>query len=186
MIPQQSQLERALIQPRRRERPDALADGGARDRERIERIGLAARARALARSGHQLRRHPHDALAARDQKALQAPGHVPAVLQRPHPLAAETARPAHQHIEPVRVRGCRPHPTRHASRRLDRTTRDRALVRIAAQHHHVTVPLQIAQGTPADTAQSGRMPRSYQVTPAILGRRRATQQVEGQANRPTP
>jgi hypothetical protein len=30
-------------------------------------------------------------------------------------------------------------------------------------------------GPPADTPQSGRLPRSYQVTPAILGRRRTTQ-----------
>ncbi len=103
------QLERALVQPRRRQRHHALTNGSASHRQRVDRVRLAARARPVAHTGHQLRRHADHPLAAGDQKPLQPPGHMPAVLDRPHPLAAHTTRPAQQHVEPVRIRG----PWRH-------------------------------------------------------------------------
>jgi hypothetical protein len=53
------------------------------------------------RAGAQVRRDPQDPFAARDQKPLQRPGHVPAVLERPHALAVEPTRPLQQRTEPA-------------------------------------------------------------------------------------
>ena len=52
--------------------------------------------RAEARAGHQLGRHAHEALAARQQVALEAAGDVAAVLDGEEALAAEAARPGEQ------------------------------------------------------------------------------------------
>ena len=47
---------------------------------------LAARLGIEALAGHQLGRHAHDPLAARQQEPLQRPGDMSAVLDRPDPL----------------------------------------------------------------------------------------------------
>ena len=41
-------------------------------------------------------RDAHDPLAAGDQEPLERAGHVPAVLDRPHPLGVERSRPSQQ------------------------------------------------------------------------------------------
>ena len=47
---------------------------------------LPALARGAPGAGHVLRRDADDPLAASDQEPLERAGHVPAVLDRPHPL----------------------------------------------------------------------------------------------------
>jgi hypothetical protein len=66
-----------------------IADRTVRARRRsFEALLRWARGRGgepvAARAGHQRGRDPHDALAPRSPPALQRPGHVPAVLDRPH------------------------------------------------------------------------------------------------------
>ena len=58
----------------------------------------------------------------------------------------------------------------------------RALVRVRPDHDHLqpSLRLWLTKRTPADTSQSGLVPSSYQVTPVVLGRRRATQHPVGQ------
>jgi hypothetical protein len=41
-------------------------------------------------------RHPHDPLTGRDQRLLEPTPDMPAVLDRPHPLVIQPARPAHR------------------------------------------------------------------------------------------
>ena len=73
-----------------------LAQEGTSDRERIDRVGLATAASSPARTGHPPRRHPHDALAARKQEALESPGDVTAVLEGEDALRGERACPGHK------------------------------------------------------------------------------------------
>jgi hypothetical protein len=63
-----------------------LAQRGPRDRQRVDRVGLAALAAPLADSGHQLRRHEHHLFPGRQQLPDQPAGHVPHILDRPHPV----------------------------------------------------------------------------------------------------
>ena len=158
MIDEQPHVELGPGQPRDRQRLEALAQRGAGDRDRIDDIGLAALARRLARAGHQLRRHPHDALAAREQEPLQRAGHVPAVLDRPHPLATNAARPAQQIIK-------------RAALRANRQVGEHAPVAASTaptvcETLCVSAPITIiftspscgvsTNGSPVDTSQSGR------------------------------
>ena len=93
VIDQQPEVELGPGQLRDRQRLEAFAQRGAGDGERVDAVGLAALAAARARAGHQPGRDPDDALAAGDQEPLEGARDVPAVLQRPDPLAAEAARP---------------------------------------------------------------------------------------------
>jgi len=54
--------------------------------------------RAEARARHQLRRHAHEALAVRQQLALEAAGDVAAVLDRDEALGPEAARPGDERL----------------------------------------------------------------------------------------
>ena len=67
--------------------------------------------------------------------------HVPAVLQRPHPLAVQAARPDQQRAEPARAdRGGL--LTEHlAGRRRDGGDRVRALVHVRTEHDHDPRPV---------------------------------------------
>jgi hypothetical protein len=70
-----------------------------------------------------------------------------------------------------------PGATYPARSRVHRRQRVRALVRVRSDHDHLHRPFVWfgrRSGSPADSSHSGRMPRSYQVTPKVLGRRRAT------------
>src|SRR4051794_39370968 len=103
--------------------------------------------------------------------------HMPAVLKRPHPLAADAARPAQQLTERATRRGHR-HVTERPARRLtNRRERVRALMRVRPDHDHLHRPRvwDRYEPIPGGHISVGAMPRSYQVTPGILGRRRATQ-----------
>src|ERR671911_2584842 len=72
----------------------AVLDDRPRDRERVDLIRLARRALAAAGCPHPVRRDAHDPLAGRDQRLLEPARDMPAVLDRPHPLVIESARPA--------------------------------------------------------------------------------------------
>ena len=66
-----------------------------------------------------------------------------------------------------------------AGRRTDRGDRVRALVGVRTQHDHRPRPPPVAlRWTPGGHRLLGAMPRSYQVTPDIPDRRRATQPTE--------
>jgi hypothetical protein len=120
-----------------RQRPESYTDRGARDRDRVDRIGLPALTGRPARAGHQLRRHPQDPLTARQQKALQRPGDMPTVLDRPDALVLEAARPHHQLIEGAPPAPHRPVSDRAARECVDRGERVRALVGVRPDHDHL-------------------------------------------------
>ena len=93
VIDEQPQIELGAVQVRGRERAQALLQRGAGDTERVDSVRLAALTGAAACVGAQVRRDSQHPFAALDQKPLEAAGDVPAVLDRPHPLAVEAARP---------------------------------------------------------------------------------------------
>jgi hypothetical protein len=95
MIDQQPQIQLGAIQPGGRQLLNVLAQRGARDRERVDAVGLAALAPGATDVGHQLGRDAQHPLAAADQEALEGSRDVATVLQRPHALLAQTARPDH-------------------------------------------------------------------------------------------
>jgi hypothetical protein len=72
-----------------------LAQGCAGDRESVYRIALAWLTPVAPRSGHQLRRHPHDGLARPQQVGFQATRQVSTILQGPAPVR-EAASPLEQ------------------------------------------------------------------------------------------
>jgi hypothetical protein len=84
---------------RGREGLKTLLQRDPRDSERVDRIGLAALTRAPTGCRAQVGRDPQPPLTATDQKPLQAPGDMPAVLKRPDPLAIQTVRPSQQRIK---------------------------------------------------------------------------------------
>ena len=99
---------RPAVECRALPRPGARRGGsrsffqrGAGNAERVDRVGLAALARGATRAGHVLRGDPHDLLAASDQEPLERAGDVAAILDRPHPLAVKSSRPAQQPPEAV-------------------------------------------------------------------------------------
>src|SRR4051812_8488011 len=72
---------------------------------------------------------------------------MPAVLQRPHPLASEAARPDHQRREPAGTDRDRLVAEHLTGRSVDRRDRMRALVGVRPEHDHdlvhVLFPLRI-------------------------------------------
>ncbi len=136
MIDEQPQVELGAVQLRGREGLQPLLQRGASDIERVDRVRLAALAGALASVGCQVRRDPQHALAALDQKPLQRPGEVAAVLKRPDPFVIETTRPPQQRTEPApadrngflaeQLAGCG----------CDGGDRVRTLVSVRAKHDH--------------------------------------------------
>ena len=79
-----------------RDRQVRLSERGARDRKRVDRVALAERPRALARARHHLRRHPNDPLASLQQRRLEVPREVAAVLDRPLALDVQAVGEAQQ------------------------------------------------------------------------------------------
>ena len=103
-----------------------------------------ARAARAPRAGHQPRRHPDHALAASDQEPLKRARDVPAVLQRPHPIAAETARPLQHLVKAAHADADRLIAEHLAGRRGDPGDRVRALVHVRTEHDHQLSPLLLA------------------------------------------
>src|SRR4051794_13115866 len=78
---------------------------------------------------------------------------MPTVLERPHPLAVEAARPPQQAIEPAPTDRDRLLTPQLAGHRRDRGDRMRPLVSVRAEHDHALVLLYLDRdGHPADTA----------------------------------
>ncbi len=152
-------------------RSAARATASASIRSDLPRSRLAA-----PRVGHQLRRDANDALAAADQKPLERAGDVPAVLQRPDSIARRDRAP----IGAARANPRAPTADRllaeHlAGRRGDRGDRVRALVHVRTEHDHPPRPFSSRlKWTPGGHGLLRARPRSYQVTPDIPDRRRAT------------
>jgi len=91
---------------------------------------------------------------------------------------AELARPQQQILERASFSACCLLGDHSPGRAIERGGRVRLLVCVRPDHDHAYRPFDwgyLMSGCPVDTSQSGAMPRSYQVTPEILGRRRATQ-----------
>jgi hypothetical protein len=169
-----------------RERLDAFGQRGSRDGERVDAIGLAALATRPPRVGHQPRWHPDDAFAASDQKPFEGARDVAAVLQRPDTLDAQSPRPL-QHL----VESAGPDRRRLVTEHLARRRRDtgdgvRALVHVRTEHDHRCVPFcSWLKWTAGGHGLLRALPRSFQVTPDIPDRRRATQQKEVRRTGPT-
>ena len=136
VVDEQAQVELGPVQMSGREGLQPFLQRGAGDVERVDRVGLAALAGAPARIGGQVRRNPQHALAALDQKPLQRPRHVPAVLKRPRPLAVEAARPPQQGAEPAPADRDGLLAEQLAGRGRHRRDRVRTLVSVRAEHDH--------------------------------------------------
>jgi hypothetical protein len=137
MVDQQPDIELGARQLRDRQHVEALAQRRPGDRDRIDDIGFAALTRRSARAGHQFRRHTHDLLAAAKQEALQRPGDVSAVLDRPDTLCAQAARPHEQVIERAALGLDRAVGERPAGRDVDRAEGVRVLVGVRPDHDHL-------------------------------------------------
>jgi len=88
VVDQQLQLPKGLLVRARAAQP-RLPQGGSGDGERVDRVRLAALPAGATLGRHQLRRHPHELLVRRAQLALERSGQLPAVLERPQPLAVK-------------------------------------------------------------------------------------------------
>ena len=104
---------------------------------------------------------------------------MPAVLQRPHPVRAQAPSPEQYLAEPAPADPdglLAEHLTRRGGDARDRV---RALVRVRTEHDHEPCPpLLPLKWTAGGHGLLGALPRTYQVTPDIPDRRRATQQKE--------
>ena len=87
-VDQQLQLPRHLIVGG--DRQVGLRQCGPRDRERVDRVGLAPLTSRAAGAGHQLRLTRTTCCPAAEQVPLQQGGQVPAVLDRPQQLSVLT------------------------------------------------------------------------------------------------
>ncbi len=140
MIEQQADLHRLPVQVRDRELLDPVLDDGPGDRERVDLVGLARLALTLAGRAHPLRRDTHDPLAGRQQRLLQASGHVPTVLDRPHAIVIEASGPANRGQMPGIVSLDLTTAAHPAGSLVDRRQRVRSLVGVRSDHDHVDRP----------------------------------------------
>ena len=98
---------------------------------------------------------------------------MPAVLDRPHTLPIELACPPYRRQMPGVIGLDLPAAANPARAFVNR----RELVRVRSDHDHVHRPFVRDANygrTVGGQLSLGAKPRSYQVTPAIIGRRRAT------------
>ena len=144
VVAQQADLQRTLVQKRRREAVDPFAQNGAGDRPRIDLVGLAGLTLATPRGAHQLRRHAHDALAGAEQRLLEAAGEPAAVLDRPDSLVRQRARPAQHAARAVLVGPDLKLRDQQPGAGVDRREHVRALVGIRPDHDHPRVPSSIS------------------------------------------
>jgi hypothetical protein len=128
MIEQQADLDRPLVQIRDREPLDPVTYDRAGDRERVDLIGLARLALPVARGAHPMRRDAHDPLAGGQQRLLEPARDVPAILDRPHPLLIQAARPPDRGEMPRIIRLDLPAAADPAGSLVDRRERVRSLV----------------------------------------------------------
>ena len=131
MIDQQLELAvGALARPRPAQ--VGFAQRRARDRERVDRVGLAARPASAPLRHGQLGRHPYQLLAQSEQLPLQPARQLTAVLDRPQPLTAERASPAEQLLAADEDGRLAERP----ARLVDGHGHDRLLVYVQSDHDH--------------------------------------------------
>ena len=140
VIQQQADLHGPLVQIGDRELLDPVLDDRPGDRQRVDLIGLARLALALAGGAHALRRNPEHSLTGGHQSLLETVRHQAAVLDRPHAIVAQAARPADRGQMPRPVRSdlaAAAHPARSL---IHRRKRVRPLVPVRPNHDHMTLP----------------------------------------------
>jgi len=178
VIDEQSDVKFRAGQLRDWQRVDAFSQRGAGDRDGVDEVGFARFARRLACADGQLGRDPKHGLAASEQEPLERAGDVPAVLDRPDMLGAVAARPGEQDVEGTLASRYRALAEDAPRRRLDCGDGVRTLMPCPPRSRSLPCPFRsvgvLKGGSPADTSQSRPESSIYQVTPAILGRRRAT------------
>jgi hypothetical protein len=136
-----------------------LLERGARNRERVDLVRLAARPTTTALRRRQARRHPHQLLAGAKQRPLERSGDVATVLERPQPLAPERARPRDNAVvDRARVRSQR------APKLVNGDSRQRVLVYVQPDHDHGHRPLPLGATGERTDLNRGKLPSSYQVT----------------------
>jgi hypothetical protein len=131
MVDQQLQLaKRLLIRPRATQA--WLSQCGTRDGERVDRVGLATQASGTTLRCHQLRRHSHQLLTSSKELSLERASQLPAILQRPQPLAVKARRPGQQPV----VNDGDGRLVKHPTGLVDRDSRQRVLVYVHSDHDH--------------------------------------------------
>jgi hypothetical protein len=166
-IDQQLQLPKRLF-VRARPTQTGLAQRRPRDRERVDRVRLAAAFAGAPLRRHQLRRHPDELLTGRKQLPLEPTRQPPTVLHRPETILLQSRSPTQQIVvantggplvehAPSLVDGHRGHDCLCTSTPI-------TIICIASKA--------VGGDRRADRPQSRRKPRSYQVTLDALGRRR--------------
>jgi hypothetical protein len=160
VIGQQADLHRGLVEVGGGEALRPVPDHGAGDRERVDLVRLARLALAPPGGAHPVRCHPHDPLPGPGQRRFEPARNVPAVLDRPHPLIIQPARPAHRSQIPRLLGPDLASAALPARPRIDGRQRVRALVRVRPDHDHAHRPFDLVQrrrsGSPADNHHSGR------------------------------
>ena len=158
VIDQQPDVELDAGQLGHRQPVNAFPERSAGDGHRVDAVGLAAVATTAALAGHQPRRDPDHALAMNEQEPLEGTGNVPAVLQRPHPLVLQAARPVQRRREASITNRDRLVAQQLAADGGDRGDRVRALVHVRTEHDHGLRPFhsRSESGRPADIACWGR------------------------------
>jgi hypothetical protein len=140
MVDEQPDLHCPLVQERSRETLHSLPQHSTSDRASVDLIRLPRLALPTTGLTHHLRGNPHHTLTSSDQRLLQAPGEVPAVLDRPHPFLAELPGPAQTSPVPNLISPDLDLPSQHASGAVDCGQRMRALVDIRSDHDHYLRP----------------------------------------------
>ena len=154
---------------------------------RVDAVGLAAIAAAAALAGHQPGRDPDDALAADEQEPLERARDVPAVLDRPHPLVAQAARPLQRRGKAARRR---PRPSaRRAARRCAAATAAIVCERLCMSAPSTIMTSSLSPRLKADARRTwlawGRCHAPIKSRRGIPDRRRATQRKPVRPTRPT-
>jgi hypothetical protein len=90
IVTEHADLDRVLVAERLREALDPVTHHGQRHCARVDRIRLSRMPRDPPRLAGHRGRDPDHPLAGSDQRRFQARGHVPAVLDRPHPFLLQT------------------------------------------------------------------------------------------------
>jgi hypothetical protein len=140
VIGEQPDLHRALIEVRGGKALHAVLDHRPGDRERVDLIRLARLALPAPGSTHPVRSDADDQLPGRDQRLLEPPRDVPAVLDRPDAFLIQPTRPAHRR-QMARLLGLDLAGAALAARpRVDRRQRVPALVRVRPDHDHLHRP----------------------------------------------
>jgi hypothetical protein len=135
-----------------------LAQGGAGDRQGVDRVGLALDPDRLAGAGQQPGRHPQDPLPGGQQVAFQPARDMPAVLHRPQPpLGPAGPGPADQ-LAMARGAGRHGGLVQLPTGLIDRDDGVGVLVRIDAEQHHAlwSPSCEGTLGRPAGMPQLGR------------------------------